>query len=197
MNKGYAARKRTPYSISGGPMKSRLQLANVTHCSSHQAVIPRSPQKALARLPNLWERMSHMSYQEHKFEIRCRRYFGVQSFSRRLIDLDPLRCQVLKVYKDRLTTANHNESSVPRGATKISLSLQNTYSDFLEQSNKRKRLGQKREWDGQIMLQGTASSEQKVSRGDKGHAIIHCEGHKKGTKSSLLKYQDNELALQT
>lgn len=97
-----------------------------------------------------------MSCQMYGFEARHRRYFEVDSCSRRLTD-KPTRSQKLRsVVKLKLPSQGTNRSSMLKGAMSP---LRGTCSDFLEQTSESKRSSHKRE-----VNQAKRASREYISR---------------------------------
>lgn len=89
-------------------MNHRLQLANLTRCSSHQANFLRTSRRLRLKYQTL-EKMILASCHEHKFEARFRRFFGVDPPNESV-------SQASYCYKKIISTS---KVKVPRGGNQL------------------------------------------------------------------------------
>lgn len=102
---------------------------------------PKGPQLGYQTLM----KRSPAHYQGQGFETELEGNFEVDSCSRMLIDLVPLRFQVQRdAMKIGLPPQSTMWSSVPRAAMKISLPCRGTWSYFVEPTKEDKMLGHER-----------------------------------------------------
>lgn len=96
--------------------------------------------------------------QRHRLEPRHKRYFGVESCSRRLKGLNSLHPSHKRFNEDRLTIVKQNGPIVPRGTMKTSIPSWGIWNVFLKQTNENMRLVMK------AMRQAKNTSRDSISR---------------------------------